>query len=369
MRGTTAITYRPVEGIGDLFGAGPVVFRVALSGPAPDPATLLFPEFASDEIRRQHHLVGGAGSILLSTMPNALVSRRSVVGTEAVAFLLGDPVPAYVDMYLSDGRCPPDSLSHVGRVRKLPGASVLLTHWNSSIYGHWLMEGVPKLFLLRRLRSDLPGPLRIVVPSTVAAMVRPWSELLMPGVEIEVFDDASESVLCEHLLLPSWLGGRTHHYHSLLGVMIDEFRVEHGIEDAGERIYVSRETENEHRVLTNKAEVEEIAADVGFRIVIPERLTPLEQMQRFGSATRVVGPFGSSMHNAIFSPVGAKVCCLNWINGLQSKISHLRRQSVGYILPVGGLPVAHERGKPPMAGITIDPGLLRHVLEQLVRVA
>lgn len=347
----------------DLLGSTPATFQVWPSA-TPEFSELLNSHLCGSDIQKQHLTAGPIAPVVISSVSNVIVSGRSTVGSQDMIYLLDDPVPLYVDNYLREGKAPADVYLPPSQVRTVSGVSVLLTHWNSSIYGHWLMEGLPKLFLLRRHLSDIPAPIKIVTPSSCGSFVKSWADLLLPGVDVDVYDADHESLHCEHLLLPSWLGSRTHEYHPLLSTMVDEFSTRQPAHGTDGRIYVSREKENPHRTFANKAEIEEIAVDAGFRIVVPERLPVHEQFRVFASASTIVGPFGSSMHNTLFSPIFSTVLCLNWINAIQSKIAHLRRQRVGYLLSQDG-PVAYDRNNPTLREFTIDKDEFRRTVDSL----
>jgi hypothetical protein len=346
---------------------------------------LLFPELASKEILEQHQWgpvqTQGIG---LGFLPNALVSGKSIVGDEQSLFELGPLVPTYVDNYLR--RAEPDvgdtSLAHKSR-RFLPGVSILLTHWNSDVYGHWLLEGLPKLLLLRRLGHLFPD-LRIIVPfapsplpsrllshvlrrgrapSHATSYVQRWADAVLPGATIETYDPRSEYLQCEGLLSPTTLfSSPSFHFHPELVGLLDELPVTPARKPL--RLYITRKRASHYREMANAAEIEAIAVAHGLTVVAPETLTLAEQIRMFASAKLIVGEFGSAMHNALFSPRGATVLCLNWINALQSRIAQLREQRIGYLLPRDGAPVTHVLG----AGKTsyeIDPIVFQRCLAQL----
>lgn len=345
---------------------------------------LLFPELASKEILEQHqwgpvHTQG----IGLGFLPNALVSGKSLVGDEKSLFELGPLVPTYVDNYLR--RAEPDvgdtSLAHKSK-RFLPGVSILLTHWNSDVYGHWLLEGLPKLLLLRRLGHLLPN-LRIIVPSVPSPLasrvlshvlrrglpsnaktyLQRWADIVLPGATIETYDPCSECLQCEGLLSPTTLfSSPTFHFHPELVTLLDELPVTPARKPL--RLYITRKRASHYRELANAAEIEAIAAAHGLTVIAPETLPLAEQIRMFASAGLIVGEFGSAMHNALFSPRGATVLCLNWINALQSRIAQLKEQRIGYLLPDHGAPVTHVLGA-GKASYRIDPIVFQRCLAQL----
>ena len=115
------------------------------------------------------------------------------------------------------------------------------------------------------------------------------------------------------------------------------------------------------RRLSNDEEIESIASSFGLELISPETLPISKQIELFSECAFVVGEFGSALHNTLFSPTDIPVLALNWVNGLQSKISQLKKQSVGYLLPSSGLPVKMEWGAAPQT-YHIDPRRFRDIL-------
>lgn len=343
----------------------PTILRLHESRPLPPNTDLLFPELANNEIRALHSdSRPQATDIGIACLPNALVSGQSLVGTPSVLYLLAPITPLFVDEYLQGDRPVGDRRLSGKAKRFIPGASTLLTNWNSSTYGHWLLEGMPKLLLLRRVAHELP-PLRIVMPDSLPTWIAKWIELLLPSATIERYDDAKEYVHCESLLLPTMLLSPEHVPHPELETLLEDIRSLSTLGPGpGTRIFVARVAPSQFRQMVNQAEIEQIAVEEGLTIIKPETLSVPEQITCFAQAELIVGEFGSAMHNTVFSPNGARVFCLNWIGPLQSYIGRLKRQHVGYLLPSSGTPVTFVLGR-PRVDYHIDPHLFRNCLRAL----
>jgi hypothetical protein len=340
----------------------------------PPAEPMLFDELANDEIRREHVRVQPAPSgVGIACLHDVLVSGRSLVGTPSEIYRLGPLAPLYVDEHLSG-----DALSNKRPVgtrtltwrakRAVPGVSVLLTHWNSVVYGHWLLENMPKLLLLRRIATELPA-FRIILPR-LPEWVLSWIKLVLPDAETVVYNERREYLLCETLLMPTLVMHPGHFFHPELAVLLSELSVDDvRTRSIGARLYVSRLKPSHYRILANQAEIEAIAVREGLTLVKPETMSIADQIALFRSAELIVGEFGSAMHNALFSASGTRVLCLNWINGLQSRIAQLNRQQVGYLLssedaPVKA-PVKFVRGDKAVS-YYIDPERFRSCLRALI---
>ncbi len=223
---------------------------------------------------------------------------------------------------------------------------------------------MPKLLLLRQIRGCLPG-LRIILPRALPGWVTNWIQFVLPGAELDIYDERTEYLQCEALLMPTLLMHPEHFLHPTLGTLLDELVHE----TAGEvvkrqNIYVSRVAPSWFRKLSNQVDVEEIAVQEGLTLLKPETLSLAEQIKAFASADVIVGEFGSAMHNALFSSPQTKVFCLNWINGMQSRIAQLRRHRVGYLLPSDGPPIKYVAGS-AQTSYCIDSALFRRCLRAL----
>jgi Glycosyltransferase 61 len=326
------------------------------------------------EIQRDHFAEAYAPPIKIATLRNVLVSGRSCVGTHRHVYLLGNLQPDYVDEYLAKGLldddlAPPwkheqnllaDELALSWKNEQyLPGTSILVTHFNVHTYGHWLLECVPRLLLLRRIQDRL-SPFRIIVHKSTKSFVKEWLSFILPKVEIKIYDDATEYVRCESLLIPSLLcSGQDWAFHPLFNSLIAELVPTNALPKR--RLYLTRQVPSHFRRLSNKEEIESIASSFGLELISPETLPIPKQIELFSECAFVVGEFGSALHNTLFSPLGIRVLGLNWLNGMQSKISQLRKQSVGYLLPSSGLPVKYEWGAAPQT-YHINPRRFRDIL-------
>lgn len=326
---------------------------------------LLFPELATSEIKESHFLAQPRTLPLgLGCLRNVLVSGRSLVGRSWLIYRLAPFAPAYVDDYLTHNLHVGDR--KIARKQRIsaPGVTVLLTHWNSNVYGHWLLEGMPKLLLLRQIAHHLP-PFRIVLPMSLGSWISAWIREILPEATIESYDDSRSYLHCRTLLLPTLLADPVHHlFHPELARLLAT--LDPPITPRrGRKLYVSRVAPSLYRQLANQAEIEDIAVREGLELVRPETLPISEQIALFASADLLVGEFGSAMHNALFSPRDTRVFCLNWINGLQSRIAQLKQQRVGYLLPSDGVPVKYVEGASPES-YHIDPHVFRKCVRALL---
>lgn len=115
---------------------------------------------------------------------------------------------------------------------------------------------------------------------------------------------------------------------------------------AHDKVFLSRagyragETESRSqavRRLPNDAQVDQIARDLGFEVVHPERLTLTEQIALASGAKVLAGPGGSALHLSVFMDPGAAVIELadgrarKTAGATQQVVCHLLQQRLGFV--------------------------------------
>jgi capsular polysaccharide biosynthesis protein len=225
--------------------------------------------------------------------------------------------------------------------RIIPGQAVLLTGPAYNIYGHWLIDYLPKLYVLAQCGYDI-GSLRFLLPDHTIGYVHGWLDLL--GIRTDQlirYNAECEVVEIENLLVPTCL--RSESTASALLPPASTFLQSRlkAIDDGpsippGGRIYISRkQSGREYRPLRNRDAIEAMAAACGFAIVHPEQIPIRDQVAMFQRATHIIGEYGSALHASIFSPIGTVVVALRGPQPepgyLQSGIGNVFQQPTGYV--------------------------------------
>ncbi|MBS0231938.1 MAG: glycosyltransferase family 61 protein [Proteobacteria bacterium] len=312
---------------------------------------------ATDEIEGIHTQTPDMPHIVVAAFSNVVVSGRSIVGSDTETFSIAHPVmPVYQSMYLENGWTDgfPHSLSGKAE-RPVDETCVLVSHFNSGVYGHWLLECLPKLLLLRTLLPLLP-PVSILLPETSKEFIRKWCELLVPEIPILEYDDSMTYVVCKSLLIPGQLCSRNGFFHPIMNDYLEDVvGLAAAPQRTAEHLYITRECQSRFRFMRNRDEIEDIAREKGLTLISPETLPLGEQISLFANCKTITGEFGSALHNSMFAPLETPVLALNWIAGYQSRVAHLRSQPTGYLLPDDG-PLKWDRELADIArGYTIDP--------------
>ncbi|MEZ7271865.1 glycosyltransferase family 61 protein [Sphingobium sp. 10 DY56-G10] len=274
--------------------------------------------------------------------------------------------PGYVVVKYED----PAFISHVApaatRSRHVDRAWAVW-NYNCIIYGHFLLEAVSRLLLIRSAYRDDPSlsDIPILLPANAPAFARRWIELLLPDFQIEL-KDADEDIFVGQLMVPNWGKGYIYsdRVQNELNSLAAPYRTEGG---PVRRIFVERRVQS-YRVLANADALRDIATGYGFEAVSPEKLSLEEQIALFADARYIVGEFSSAMHNALFSPAGCRIMALNYITECQSRIGNFRQHSVGYLLPAEG-PINYDPNIPGERHFTIDPALFEKKLKLMLGIA
>jgi len=234
-----------------------------------------------------------------------------------------------------------------------------LGHWTSHIYGHFLLEMLPKVVGFLELKAIYPD-LKLLVSNWAGERSMSILRILIRGEDLCIYDAKTQRVEAgELLLLPSLFHDRVVH------PAMDHFRtLAHSQavppRTSPPRIFVSKSRwrlthSQDFRFLANEAEIRSFLEQRGFLTVFPEELPWPEQVSLFAGARVIVGEYTSALHNALFSPAGSVVIGLNRINQVQDSIASYAGHRIGYVLPSDGRPrIPGVRDLEPGYHISVD---------------
>jgi capsular polysaccharide biosynthesis protein len=259
----------------------------------------------------------------------------------------GNTVFRCPELHLNDALIHTLLRSHAAnptRLREQAGTCVLLLGPGHRIWGHWLVDFLPKLALLHDCGYDLDR-LTYLLPDDAPAFGVGLLDLL--GIKPDRllrYDPTSERVRAEQLLIPTMLRSNSRTTR-LFARAVRTLRARILARDppppdappTPSRVFISRaRSGRQGRTLRNRARIEAIAADAGFAIVHPEQLPLIDQVRLFAGARQIMGEYGSALHGTIFSPAGTVVAALRGTGSpiagfLQSAIGHSLHQPTGYV--------------------------------------
>ncbi|WP_207869493.1 glycosyltransferase family 61 protein [Pseudomonas sp. 51_B] len=245
-------------------------------------------------------------------------------------------------------------------VREIEDPCICAIGWGFEIYGHFLIEMLPRLLaainLLKQegvtpkvlLRSDSPKWMRNIIESY----------LLGEGSTIS-FDPRKERIRLKNGAYPTY-PYYAHGFHPEVKGLIESIDglPNHEAVKTG-NYFVSRASmpfSKTRRTCNNEEYLVEIAkSEFGFSIITPESMTWAEQVKIFRSGKSVVGLSGSALHTSLFSNEDILIGVVGLVNPVQTHIAALRQHRMAY--QITGFNIAHHYEVP------VDP--FRKMLEKV----
>lgn len=255
----------------------------------------------------------------------------------------------YVVNYIKSGRFK-DAKPLFGKLsrRVIADPAFVINSRQSRIYGHFLLEMLPKLALVKQLTEEMALVPRIVLeksdPEYVPQMIRTY----LPHCEFIYYDKTEEYLVVKTALLPTALF-RNFILHSQMGVFFRELR--HLIFSSQAPTAETRETVSRHnrffvsravhrqnkgwdsRIMTNEDELRDLARAREFHIFEPQLLPMADQLLIFDNASIISRKFSSALHNSIFAESDLAIIAFDRMNNVQERIAQLTGQALIQILP------------------------------------
>jgi hypothetical protein len=209
---------------------------------------------------------------------------------------------------------------------------------SSTIWPHFLVEHLPKIYFIRDLQKSLGEILTVIVPTHTDPHVREITYNYLSEIQgIDILELKDNEVACctslyhientaffmddmlyasfiEDMIIPEFVAKFIQDnllVDLLLKINLNQY--EHKNEKEI-KLYVGRNGNT--RNLRNRVEVEQYFKNKGFIVIYPHTLTLNEKISLFKRAVVVAGPGSSGFMNLIFSNRGTKVLC--FINNFRS---------------------------------------------------
>jgi capsular polysaccharide biosynthesis protein len=226
-------------------------------------------------------------------------------------------------------------------VRRIRGQAAIIHGPGYNIFGHWLIDFLPRLYVLRRAGHDIEK-LKFILPSSVGPFGPEFLRRIgIPAHNIVWHEHKAELLQPDELIAPTVLRLRNR-FSPLLGVAT-QFWLERVFNPAGTRpwtnkrrkLFISRSQHPSNRGFKTRAAIEQRAAEAGYEIVHPERLAFPEQIELLRSAGWIIGEYGSGLHGAICAPAGTAICALRGTSHhpgfAQSGLAEVFGHNLGYV--------------------------------------
>lgn len=244
-----------------------------------------------------------------------------------------DYVPIYLERGLASyGFNFAQEVAETIRVRE---PLVIVSHFNMSTYGHFLLEVLPKVLQARRL-AEYGREIRIAFPATAPYVIDIVRAIVHPQ-HLFLYDSRSVRVLCDRGVFPSMLISHRYDFHrnfvSLLQDLVLELQQRKTGSQYPPKVFLSRERHPSLRRLTNESALSAAAREQGYEVVHPQELDWVEQVCLFAGATHLVGEYSSALHNHMFAPAGARVMSISRVNAIVANVTATLGQRLGYVFP------------------------------------
>jgi len=249
--------------------------------------------------------------------------------------------------------------------RPLPGAYVLLAQPGHRVFGHWLLEVMPRLAMARHLGL---GQLPLLLPHPLPAFAAACLELLeIDRGQLVLYDQHREAPAPETLYIVPSLSYGTH-FAPLGREVFDAIAAaaDPNPRGASRRLFLSRAGLGSDMRHVNRAELWPLLARLGFEEIRPETLPLARQIALVRAASHVVAEDGSAAHLMAYAPAGLRALVLAAGTRrlhLHAALAQLRRHRIGFLIgePQPSRTTSH-------VDFRVEPALLEQALALLLPV-
>jgi Glycosyltransferase 61 len=257
----------------------------------------------------------------------------------------------------------------VDDVRSIDEPVFCVSQFSMGVYGHFLLEVLPKLLLARELWR-LGFRVRVAFP-TDAPPVSAIVEQFLDDDQLITYESRSERLRAPLAIFPSLSGWPKQHgwIVSAIWRLAAALSLAHTHASiSGRRLFLSRQHVQgfKRRTLANEAEAFSIAAQYGFELVHPQELGWEDQIRMFFHASHVIGMECSALHGAMFCPPGTSVIALGRVFGIQSAIAACFGHRFGYVMSSEGTISPHVRSAEEQQTFKIDTRELKRRLDMIL---
>ncbi|MFN3867589.1 MAG: glycosyltransferase family 61 protein [Hyphomicrobiaceae bacterium] len=247
--------------------------------------------------------------------------------------------------------------------------SLCLAQAGSHIFGHWLVDILPRLMFHLK---DCDGDELILLPADAQNLARLFNRYVGLDERRFVFYQPETDIVTSPKIVIYSSVHFSDFFHSNAAALYDHIydrcfsdRTAASPKHAS-RLYFSRSRINnsDARELVNRAAVEATFRRHGFEIVHPQEHPLHEQVAMVRDATYLAGEYGSALHTCLFAPGLGKIVLASNGHGamLEYGISALRRQPTTIIR---GEQLMLKRRPPILNNFVISVSALERVLGNL----
>ncbi len=206
------------------------------------------------------------------------------------------------------------------------------------IYGHWLLDFIPRFMIARDALGLEFHAARIPLPHDTPR----WALTMLQEFtgadpkQFEFYQRGKERLALRTACIPSYAHQHYgfHPYTESVFAALGTRPMPGGPRKlCVSRVGFERSTDGMHKIFQNREEFEAMAQRHGYRVVRPETMPLRDQAALFASATHVIGEFGSGLHGTVFGPAGQRVGFIRCPSAIQFRIGAMRRQPSTVVMP------------------------------------
>jgi hypothetical protein len=247
-------------------------------------------------------LIAQADKLSIYCVNQAFLARigdAPVVFMEDKAHIVGDCSSRHAPMMSYSGFSVSDCLD---RAAKIDGTVLcLMGDYQSENYCHWLLDELPRLGLV----ADIVGQVDYVAMRNLSKGFH-FETLRRCGIEaskILQIDDFS-AIQAKNLIIFDDVPCATAPAHNAAPWMIDWLRdimlaQNEPKAEMPKKIYLARDDAKGRRIIPDE-QFRQILSEYGYKKIILEKLSVLEQVSLFAGAQKIVAPHGAGLANLIF---------------------------------------------------------------------
>jgi hypothetical protein len=244
--------------------------------------------------------------ITISAIENAIVASEGLVFTSTLD-LLQPSITGHSAAEIASARNSILAGMESGTISHLKGTIALCKKRGVGNYGHWIMEMLPKAYLVQQ---HWLNPVRYMVHSAsgqLGDVIR--QTLFRLGISgNQILEVGPTPTRVDLLLMVDGLTEHGSYMSPLVNTCIHA--VSGGIPSENlDYIFVLREGLSSRRLI-GEAEISAYAVERGYTLVNPSNMSFERQVAHFKSAKKVVGVMGAALTNIAFMPPGAQVVSL-----------------------------------------------------------
>ena len=222
--------------------------------------------------------------------PFGIVYKNGMVVNESV-YSMFKPSTFYLSFYKK---------LFLNKVKKIDGDCAIGHNSYFQNYYHWLLEAMPRLFLLKEKASSL----KLILNANSPNFIKQYVALF--GFKELIYLDENLLAKTGSITFPTFTSRGLAMYEPLIRDMVKWIFEKNGIKEnpnPTKTIFITRKSAK-YRRLINEAEIIDYLSAKGVEIVTLEDLTIKEQMQLFADSKNVIGTQGAGMANMIYSTHG-----------------------------------------------------------------